>query len=319
LIFNISNFGVTDSRPCNFLIIIRLASTFDATKIRKMILVTGATGPLGASVTAHLLKSTQDVRMLVRNAEKAKPAGAEVALGDYDDYASLIAAMQGVDKLFLVSGNDIDKRAQQHSNVIKAAKEAGVKRIVYVSLQRKDASATSPVADKTIAHLETEQLLQTTGITYTVLQYALYAEMIPVFAGDQVMNTKMIYLPAGEGNAAYAVRADLGEAGANVILDDSGKYDNKFIELSGPAAVSWKEIAEIISGITGQTITYVSPSVEEFKATLLKAGAPEWLPGALAGMQKAVEQGEYERVTDDLEKILGRKPLTVAEYLQSVY
>lgn len=284
-----------------------------------MILVTGATGPLGASVAAYLLKNNVKVRVLVRNVDKARPAAAETAVGDYDDYDSLIAAMQGVDKLFLVSGNDIEKRSQQHRNVIHAAKEAGVKRIVYVSLQRKDDSPTSPVADKTIAHLETEALLRSVGITYTVLQYALYAEMIPVFAGDQVMKTKMIYLPAGTGKVAYAVRTDLGEAGARVILDDSGKYDNKVMELSGPEAVSWQQIAAIISEISAETVRYVSPAVEEFVDTLLKAGAPAWLPAALAGMHTAVAQGEYEHVSDHLENILGRKPVTVAAYLKTVY
>jgi NAD(P)H dehydrogenase (quinone) len=283
-----------------------------------MILVTGATGPLGAAVTENLIKGSQEVRILVRDAAKVKSTGAQIAVGDYDDYASLLAAMQGIDKVFLVSGNDIENRGRQHANVIKAAVAAGVKRIVYVSLQRKDDSATSFVADKTIAHLETEKLLKTSGIIYTILQFALYADMIPIFAGEQVLQTKTIYLPAGGGRAAYALRTDLGEAGAKVIADDSGKYDNKVIELSGPAAVSWKEIAEIMSDVSGQTITYVSPSAEEFVSTLLKAGAPEWFPSAMAGMQQAVEQGEYEHVTDDLEEILGRKPVTVAEYLSNL-
>src|SRR3954466_10336538 len=107
-----------------------------------MILVTGATGPLGTAVTENLLKDSQELRILVRDTAKVKLKGVQIAVGDYDDDASLLAAMQGIDKVFLVSGNDIEKRGKQHANVIQAALTAGVKHIVYVSLQRKDDSSS---------------------------------------------------------------------------------------------------------------------------------------------------------------------------------
>jgi NAD(P)H dehydrogenase (quinone) len=288
------------------------------------ILVTGATGPLGAAVTQTLLKSKHagDIRILVRDAAKAaefKAQGVDVVTGDYDDEQSLVDALTGIDQLFLVSGNDIEKRARQHGNVIGAAGKNKVKKIVYVSLQRKDDGLEGPVADKTAAHLDTERIIRESGMTYTILQVGLYSEMISIFAGQQLLDTKTIYLPAGDGKAAYALRAELGEAGAIIAMDETGQYDNKVLEITGPEALSWQDIAEILTEIRGEKFTYVSPPVEEFIETFKKAGAPEWLGPAMAGMQQAVAQDEYGRVSPLLENLLGRKPQTVDAYLRSVY
>jgi NAD(P)H dehydrogenase (quinone) len=285
------------------------------------ILVTGATGPLGLAVTNTLLEHlpASEIRILVRNTTKPTPANVEKAIGDYDDYNSLLQALKGISRLFLVSGSDVEKRRDQQLNVIKAAIESGVKYIVYVSLQRKNDSLSSKVADKTIAHLDTEKAIFESGIAYTILKYALYAEMIPIFAGEQLLDTRTIFLPAGQGRAAYALRNELGEAGAKVLLDKSGRYTNRVITLSGPEAVSWQGIANMLSEIKQQPFTYVSPTPEAFINTLTQSGAPAWLGPALASMQQAVAEGEYSEVTPDLENILGRKPTSVYDYLKSIF
>jgi NAD(P)H dehydrogenase (quinone) len=288
------------------------------------ILVTGATGQLGKAVTESLLKKTaaSNIHILVRDAGKAaafKAQGVTIHVGDYSDYASLVKAFKGIDKVYMVSGNDIANRAQQHDNVVNAAKEAGVKQVVYTSFQRKNESNTTPIAFVAHSHLSTEAKLKASGLNYTLLQHGIYADMIPIFAGEHLLDTKTIYLPAGDGKTAYALRTDQAEAGANVLLDESGKYVNQSYELAGNEAVSWAQIAEIISGITGVKISYVSPSVKEFEATLTKAGVPAEYIGLFAGFSQANAQGEFENVTNELETILGRKPVSVATYLQSVY
>ncbi|MDP9081987.1 MAG: SDR family oxidoreductase [Bacteroidota bacterium] len=288
------------------------------------ILVTGATGPLGSAVTESLLKKTgaAGISILARSADKAaalKARGVNVLIGDYNDYASLLAAFKGIDKLYMVSGNDITNRIEQQDNVVKAAKEAGVKHIVYTSFQRKNESASSPIAFVAAGHLNTERKLKESGLTYTILQHSIYADMIPIFAGHQLLETNTIYQPAGEGKTAYALRTDFAEAGANVLLDETGKYNNQSIELTGPEAVSWSEVAADIAAITGHPIVYVSPTEEEFVETLTKAGVPAEYVGLFAGFSKANKEGEFANVTTDLEAILGRKPVTVAEFLSGVY
>ena len=288
------------------------------------ILVTGATGHLGKAVTESLLSKTNaaNINILVRDAEKAadfKAKGVNVKVGDYSDYQSLLAAFKGIDKLYLVSGNDIANRDGQQINVINAAKEAGVKQIVYTSFQRKNETASSPISFVAASHLSTEQALKASGLTYTILQHGLYADMIPIFAGQQLLENHTIYLPAGNGKTAYSLRTDQAEAGAVVLLDETGKYDNKSIELAGSEALSWGQIADIIAKITGKPIVYVSPSVEDFTAALTKAGVPAEYVGLFAGFSKAAEEGEFENVNNELETIIGKKPVTVKAYLQAVY
>ncbi len=288
------------------------------------ILVTGATGNLGKAVTESLLKKTAaaNISVLVRDADKAaafKNQGVNVLVGNYDNYASLIAAFKGIDKVYMVSGNDIANRKQQHDNVVNAAKEAGVKHVVYTSFQRKNETDSTPINFVASSHLSTERQLKASGLTYTILQHGIYADMIPIFAGAHLLENKTIFLPAGEGKTAYAVRTDQAEAGAIVLLDETDKYNNKSIELAGNEGISWGQVATMISEITGEQIVYVSPSNQEFTAALTNAGVPAEIIGLMAGFSNAADEGEFENVTHELETILGRKPITVAAYLQGVY
>lgn len=288
------------------------------------ILVTGATGHLGKAVTESLLKKTDaaNISILVRDAEKAaefKAAGVNVKIGDYNNYASLGEAFKGIDKVYMVSGNDLANRIPQHDNVINAAKEAGVKYIVYTSYQRKNETDTSPIAFVGNGHLHTEQKLKESGLIYTILQHGIYADMIPIFAGEHLLQNRTIYLPAGDGKTTYVVRTDFGEAGANVLLDETGKYDNKSIELGGAEGLSWVDVAKLISEITGAKIDYVSPSNEEFTETLTKAHVPAEYIGLFTAFSNAGKEGEFENVTDNLKSIFGREPETVKEYLKTVY
>jgi len=288
------------------------------------ILVTGATGQLGGAVSESLLKkaAASNIHVLVRNADKAadfKAQGVTVHIGDYSNYASLLSAFKGIDKVYMVSGNDLANRIEQQDNVVNAAKEAGVKHVVYTSYQRKNVTDSSPIVFVAQSHLNTEAKLKASGLTYTILQHGIYADMIPIFAGEQLLATKTIYLPAGNGKTAYAVRTDQAEAGANVLLDETGKYNNQSIELGGQEALSWQQVADIIGNITGEKINYVSPSVAEFEATLTKAGVPAEYIGLFASFSQAGAQGEFSNVTHNLETILGRKPVTVAAYLSGVY
>lgn len=187
----------------------------------KTILVTGATGPLGKSIANTLLEMIKaaSVRVLVRDESKAetfKEKGIGIAIGDYNDYPSLVQATKDINTIILVSGNDLEHRANQHLNVIHAAKENGVEKIIYYSLLRKeDREDGGLMGNKTIAHMITEKALIASGITYVILQVSLYADMIPLYAGEQVKETKTIFLPAEEGKVSYALRSELGGGGSD--------------------------------------------------------------------------------------------------------
>jgi NAD(P)H dehydrogenase (quinone) len=285
------------------------------------ILVTGATGGLGKAVVENLLKTVSpgDIAVLVRDPAKAadlQAQGVTVKQGDYNDYASLVAAFQGVDKLFLVSSNDVPNRVPQHANAVNAAKEAGVKHVVYTSFQRKTEDGSSAAWAIADAHLATEKLLKDSGLTYTILKNALYLDVLPLFMGP-VLDTNTIYLPAGEGKVPYASRTDMGTAGA-AVLTGTG-HENQSYEISNDTSYSFHDIAKILSNLTGKTIQYVSPTAEEFGTALAAAGVPAEAIEMTAGFCVAMAQGEFDFPGTELEKLLGRKPETAAQFLKAAY
>ncbi|WP_461449866.1 SDR family oxidoreductase [Mucilaginibacter sp.] len=288
------------------------------------ILVTGSTGPLGGAVVKTLLAKTEaaNISILARSAEKAvdlKAKGVKVNIGDYNNYASLVAAFTGVEKIYFVSGNDIPNRIPQHENVINAAKEAGVKHVFYTSTQRKNETPSSPIYLIEEAHLDTENKLKASGLKYTFLQHTLYADIIPNFAGEHLLDMGTLVFPAADGKTTFALREDLAEAGANLLLDETGKYENKAVVLTGATGVTWAEVAAAISEIIGKQIGYASPSQEEYIAALNKAGVPEIFVHMLSGFAEAIKQGEFDQVDSEFENILGRKPAPFTDLLKVAY
>lgn len=288
------------------------------------ILVTGATGSLGGAVVDFLLNkvSRDEIAVMVRSVESEKATalkarGVAVRGGDYNDYGSLLEAFRGVDKLYFVSGSDIAARTEQHQNVVEAAREAGVKHVVYTSFERKNETETSPIAMVAEAHIKTEKWLKESGLIYTILRHNVYMDFIPMFIGEKVLETGVIYFPAGEGKAAFALRTDMAEASA-VVLTTEG-HENKEYRISSDTAVFYKDIAAVLSELTGKEIAYISPSQQEYVKTLADAGVPAEYVGVFAGFAEATRQGEFDLEVDTIQRLIGRKPTSVKEFLQQVF
>jgi NAD(P)H dehydrogenase (quinone) len=286
-----------------------------------MILVTGATGQYGKAVIDFLLqKGTQPdtISALARDAAKAadlSARGITVRVGDYRDYDSLVEAFKGVDKLLLVSSSDMEDRSGQHINAIKAATEARVNHIIYTSFQRKN-EVNSPIQMISEAHLVAEREIKASGLTYTILQNGLYADNLPWFLGEKVLETG-IFMPAGNTKASYTTRLDMAEAGANILLGKG--HENKIYQVASNENVSFPEIAAMLSEISGKTIPYVDPTLPEFIETLTKAGVPDMYVGMLAGFGDAIRQGEFNFDNNDLNRLLNREAGSLKDYLKSVY
>jgi NAD(P)H dehydrogenase (quinone) len=286
------------------------------------ILVTGASGQLGKEVTKLLLSKIEakQLSVLVRDVDKVKELKAEgvtIHQGDYTDYASLVKAFQGTDKLYFVSTSALTDRNQQHENVIKAAKEAKVKHVIYTSFQRKLEDSSSPIFFLAEVHLYTEKLLKESGMAYTILKHGLYADFIPILLGKNVIENKTIYLPAGEGRVAFTLRSDLAK-GAVEIITGTG-HENKVYEFCCDKTYSFNDIASIISDITGKSITYISPSSQEFVDKQKKEGIPEGFIYMTAGCSQGIKQGEFALSDNTLSKALGRLCTPLADFLRSVY
>lgn len=291
------------------------------------ILITGATGNYGGGIATGLanLGKVQDVALLVRDVESEKSKslaalGFELRSGSYTDPESLEAALQGIDVLFFVSASDIDGRWPQHLNVLEAAEKAGVNHIVYTSAGHKNKSADGPLYPVMSAHIETEQWLQKSSITYTILRHNLYAEVIPLFVGDKaaLAQSNTLYFPAGKGLTAFVARQDLIEAGIKII-SDVASHANKVYAFNGVANYGFDDIAATITTITGNPVVYVSPDFATFKNTMSGYGVPAPVIELMLMFAGGIEEGEFDNVQNDLPLILEHAPTDLAAFLARVY
>ena len=287
-----------------------------------MILITGATGHLGKATLKFLTAQNPQLKTaaLVRDLDKAgdlAATGTELRKGDYGDYASLLQAFAGVDTLFFVSSSDIQNRDAQQANVVKAAKEAGVKHIVYTSSQRKTEDGTSPIAFIAGAHIETEKQIKASGIPYTILKNALYLDLLPGMVGETIPEGRPLALPAGKGKTAFALREDMAEASARVLAGSG--HENKTYEISGTESVSFDDIAHILQGILGRPVTYTDTTPEAYTEAAGRAGVPAEASAFWVAFLAAIKQGEFDFPGTELKNLLGREPVSVKTYLQSVY
>lgn len=266
-----------------------------------MILVTGATGHLGSATVEHLLKKTDGKNILAfaRDENKANPLkekGIEVRIGTFDDTDSLDKAMQGVEKVLLISGND-QNRLQQHKNVVDAAKKAGVKFIAYTGVALKDVE-TSAIKSFMDSHFQTEEYIKESGLPFTILRNTLYTDGIPFLAGEKLLETG-INLPAGQGKVAYALRNEMGEAAANVLLQN--KHEHKVYEITGSEMYSYEDVAKELSSLSGKTVNYNDVDTTAFHEQLKQHGVPEAFIFFIAGFAEDIKNKQYEIATNDLE------------------
>ena len=291
-------------------------------KTKTMILVTGATGNLGKATINSLLNkgiSANHIAALVRDESKSaelKSTGIQVRLGDYQDFESLTSAFEGVEKLLLISSSsDIVHRFNQHKNVIDAAKESGVSHIVYTGFDMKDLQQSTMVEDVQY-HAYTNEYLKQMAVPYTLMNNTLYADMIPVICGKNILKNG-ISIPAGLGKVPFLPITEMAEALA-VVLTTPG-HENKEYVIAAEHAFSFAEIAGIISEITGTTIAYNQTEVTAYVAQLVLLGVSEDDAAFLSRFAGAIARGEFDTNKSDVKQLLGRATTSLPDFLRSIY
>ncbi|KAM9994283.1 hypothetical protein ACTFIZ_005612 [Dictyostelium cf. discoideum] len=294
------------------------------------ILITGSTGKFGKNSIDFLLSKgvePKSIIALVRDESKGKQfqeKGLNIRIGDYTNEESLIRAFQGIDKLLFISSSDIENRIDHHNNVIKAAKQVGtIKHLVYTSFFRKEEvekSGNSSIDFVGKPHIITEDLIQKSGINYTILQNILYTDFLTeFFFGEKVLENG-IYFPAGNGIGNYATRKDMAEAAVNILLDENQqKHLNKKYIISNEENSSFEDAAKILSEISGKTLSYTSPDIATFENTLSGFGVPPVYIQLSVAFGLAIQNNEFNTHKTDLFTLLNRKPTTLKQFLFETY
>lgn len=284
-----------------------------------MILITGATGQLGSAVIQHLLTKipASQIAAFVRDAGKAtglQEKGVSIRVGTYDDTAALDSAMQGIEKVLLISGGDADNALQQHQNVVDAAKKAGVKCIAYTGRSLKDPST---LVNKLMnRHFQTEDYIKESGLNYALFRNILYMDVLPLFVGKQVFDTG-IHLPAGDGKVSFALRGEMGEAMAKVLLDSD--CDNQTYNFTGSETYSFEDVANALSELSGKEVKYSAVTPAEFEAQMKGRGIPDFMVPRMIGFITDIKNGQETTLSPDLENKLGRKPVSLKEGLKTLF
>ncbi|WP_431975208.1 SDR family oxidoreductase [Micromonospora haikouensis] len=278
------------------------------------IVVTGATGHLGQLIVAALLRRgvpAGEIVALGRDAGKLADLaghGVNTRQVDYTDPESLRTAFAGADKLMFVSGSEVGQRATQHHNVVAAAREAGVGLVVYTSIANADRSGMILAGE----HLATEREITASGLPYVILRNGWYLEnytgQLPTYLQFGVTGA------AGDGRVSAATRADFAEAAAAALT--GAAETNRVYELGG-AAFTLTELAEEVSRQTGRAVGYTDLPAEKLTEVLVSAGLPEGFAAVLADSDLGLARGELYVEGDDLAKLIGREPTTLAEALRA--
>jgi NAD(P)H dehydrogenase (quinone) len=269
-----------------------------------MILVSGASGNVGGVVVRELLQAGAAIRALTRDPGRVARSlpQVDVVAGDFGDASSLAAALTGVQQLFFVCLPEAGAaRLAKHDNLLAAARQAGVEHVVYLSLL--GAAAASPIPQARW-HADTEQKLRTSGMAWTILRPSLYAQSLLGTAG--VLEAGRLQAPAGEGRVAFIDRSDIGRVAAACLLDE--RHHGQTYALTGPAALSWHEVAAALAQLQGRRIVYDEVAPEPFAQQLRSLGRPEGLITGMLALFAEVRAGRLGACTDAVAQVIGRKP-----------
>ena len=281
-----------------------------------MIAITGATGQLGQHVVANLLKTTAADQLVavVRNPAKAEALsqqGVNVRQADYGDEGALTKALQGVEKLLIISSSEVGQRAPQHRNIIQAATAAGVKFIAYTSLLHADTSPLGLAEE----HVATEKMLADSGIPYALLRNGWYTENYLASAPPALEHGVFIGA-AGEGKIASATRADYAAAAARVISEEG--HAGKVYELAGDNGWTLSELAAELAKQSGKKVVYQNLSQADFAAALKSVGLPAGLADMLADSDVGASKGGLFDDSHTLSKLIGRPTTALADSVKSI-
>ncbi len=267
------------------------------------ILVLNANGKVGAEVANQLIAKGEKVRIGARDTAKAKASHpkAEVVAVDFGKPETIKSAVKGVDAIFTATPYEL--LPQPELDLVAAAKSAGVKHIVKISTQGADEDVTSP-------HGAVEKSIRDSGLTYTILRPNFFMQNYSIQQAGTIKDHGAFYEPADEGKSSFIDTRDIAAVAVKVLTEKG--HDGKSYLLTGGEALSRNEVASAIAAATGKAVKFVN--VDDAGLRRAMADAPPKLTELMSVLMGYVRANYTDAISPDVEKLLGRKPTSFAQF-----
>ena len=276
-----------------------------------MIAVAGSTGTNGSLLIEELLASGAPVRAMVRTLEGASSVGregVETVVADFGAPETLDGALEGAQRAFLVTPAD-PRMVEWERNFVDAARRAGVRHVVKLSVL--GAEEEAPVRFARV-HAESERHLKESGLAYTMLRPTGFMQNTLAFAGS-VASEGRFYAPLADAKVTWIDARDIAAVAARALTEDG--HEGEVYDLTGPEAISNRDIAEKLSRVIGKPVEHVEVSLEDAREAMVGAGLPEWLADGLVELNREVYAPGYAaNVADGVPRATGRDPRPFEEF-----
>ena len=282
---------------------------------QESILVTGATGNIGSEVVKELLSDAPDVSIKAavhssQNVKKVKSdARVKVIQIDYNEPETVREALNGVDKLFLLTP-DVPNAPDLASNVVIEAKKAGIKQIVKQSVM--GAALEADVGTMRL-HRQVEKFIEQSGIPFTFLRPNEFMQNFINFHSPSIKGNNAFYIPLEDAKVSLVDVRDIAGVAVKSLIDED-KHKNKTYLITGPEALSYHQVAEILSNTTGRKINYVNISDGEARSAMKEIGMSDWLINTVSELSEYFRKGKASEISPAVEDVTGNKPISFSQF-----
>lgn len=279
-----------------------------------MICVTGAGGTLGSEVLAQLLAAGVPLRAAFHSDDKAEAArarGLDTAIIDYADPGSLSDAFAGCSTLFLLGHNALDQ-TELELDAVEAARKSGIRRIVKQSVMGAQDEAYS------LAHVHrpVEKAIEASGMAWTFLRPNSFMQNVMTFMSPTIRAESAFYSASGDARISHVDVRDIAAVAVRALTDAA--HDSQAYTLTGPDAPTYDEIATLLTQATGRTIIHVDLPPNELRYGMVDMGMPDEIADRLLDLERYFRSGAASHVTDDIQRITGRRPRSFANYASEI-
>lgn len=282
---------------------------------QESILVTGASGNIGSEVVKQLLgtapavsiKAAVHSRQNVKNVKDGDRV--KVVPIDYNESDTLREALKDIDKLFLLTP-DVPNAPALASNAVIEAKKAGIRHIVKQSVMGADLEADVGTMR---LHRQAEKIIEDSAIPFTFLRPNEFMQNFINFHSPSIKGNNAFYMPLEDAKVSLVDVRDIAAVAVKSLIDED-KHKNKTYLITGPEALSYHQVAEILSNATGKRISYVNISEGEAKAAMKEIGMSDWLINTVSELSDYFRKGKASEVSSAVEEATGKKPISFYQF-----